>query len=711
MSLEVTSKKRLAVLLFIALILTGCLVLRVIYLQVFMAGWLKKSAEAQRLRSVPVQARRGTIYDRLGNELATSVDADSVYAVPAEIENPSKTAMILSEILGLDKQKIQGLIAKRASFVWVKRKVTFTEIKRLREAIKVHKLHGIEISQKAQRFYPQMYLASQVLGIAGIDNQGLEGLEKYYDSYLQGVPGRDQAEFDTAGRHIPQGERRYIPPVPGDSIYLTIDQNIQFIAERELEKAVSDTGSKRGMAIAVNPQNGDVLAVAVRPKFDPNQYADYPAENRRNPLFTDMYEPGSTFKIFTAAATLEEGKANLESTFFDPGFIIVDDRRLKCWKAGGHGSQTFIEALENSCNPVFATLALRLGKETFYQHIKAFGFGDLTGIDFPGESAGRLKSLAEVKNVELATIGFGQGITVTPLQMVMGVSAIANGGYLLKPHLVKEIYAPDGKLIKKTDREVVRQAISTKTAKLMARLLQSVVTNGSGANAYLEGYRVAGKTGTAQKVVAGQRGYSQVIASFVAFAPAENPQILVMVLLDEPNISIRYGSVIAAPVVGNILRDTLRYLGVKPKFDEELLPKDKVRIIEPEITVPNVLNLSVAEAVSLLKKSGIEYRISGSGNSIYDQTPKPGVVIGKGSKVLLYLDPTGKYNLQNDKVVLPNLQGLDQPKAEKVITELGLKIEIVGRGVVVSQNPLPGTALRFGSTVRITCQTSSSKSP
>ncbi len=702
MSLEVTSKKRLAVLLLVALFLTGGLVLRVIYLQVFMAGWLKKSAEDQRLRSVPVQARRGTIYDRLGNEMAISVDADSVYAVPAEIENPSKTASILADILGLDSQKVQGLIAKRASFVWIKRRVTFTEIKRLREAMKVHQLRGIEISQKAQRFYPQMFLAAQVLGIAGIDNQGLEGLEKYYDPYLQGVPGRDQAEFDTAGRHIPQGERRYIPPVPGDSLYLTIDQNIQFIVERELEKAVSDTGSKRGMAIAVNPQNGDILAVATRPGFDPNKYVDYPAENRRNPLFTDMYEPGSTFKIFTSAATLEEGKASLESTFYDPGYIIVDDRRIKCWKVGGHGTQTFVQAVENSCNPVFATLALRLGKETFYKHIKAFGFGAPTGVDFPGESAGMLKPLSDVKNVELANIGFGQGITVTPLQMVMGVSAIANGGYLLKPHIVKEIYTPEGKLLRKSSREVVRQAISTKTAKMVVKLLQAVVSNGSGSNAYLEGYRVAGKTGTAQKVVVGQKGYSQVIASFVAFAPADDPQIVVLVLLDEPNTAVRFGSVIAAPVVGNILRDTLRYLGVQPKFDADDLPKDKVPEVTPEITVPNVLNLPFSEAAAILKKSGLEYRTFGNGNVIYDQVPKPGVTIGRDTKVLLYLDPSGKYNLQNNKVVLPNLQGLTQPKVEKVLSELGLRLEATGQGVAIAQSPSPGTAYNIGSAVRVT---------
>ncbi len=701
MSLEVTSRKRIVWMLIVTLFLMGGLILRVIYLQIFMAGWLKRSAEEQRLRSVPVQARRGAIYDRLGNEMAISIDSDSVYAIPSEIgkdrETLERTSAILADVLEMDQAKIEGLIAKGASFVWIKRKVTYSQIVKLREAIKRYRLHGIEITQKAQRFYPQTFLAAQVLGIAGIDNQGLEGLEKYYDTHLRGVPGRDQAEFDTAGRHIPQGERRYIPPISGDSLYLTIDQNIQFIVERELEKAVSDTNSKRGMAIAVNPQNGEILAVASRPKYDPNQYNEYSSEARRNPLFSDMYEPGSTFKVFTAAAALEEGKVTPESTFFDPGFIVVDDRRLKCWKAGGHGNQNFVEALENSCNPVFATLAMRLGKEDFYQYIQAFGFGSLSGVDFPGESAGRLKPLSGVKNVELANIGFGQGITVTPLQMIMGVSAIANGGYLVKPHLVKEIYSPDGKLKKRFDREVVRQVLSAKTSKLMTELLESVVSNGSGNRSYLEGYRVAGKTGTAQKVVPGQRGYSQLIASFVGFAPADTAQVAVMVILDEPNSLIKYGGVIAAPVVANILRDALRYMGVKPRFDSGAASQTP----SPEMVVPNLLNRPQHEALALLKKDGIGYRLIGEGEYVYDQVPKPGVTVAKGTQILLYFDRDARYQLNRDQVVLPDLHGLTPVKANEILTDLGLTMERLGTGQAVSQHPVPGKAVERGSRIRI----------
>jgi stage V sporulation protein D (sporulation-specific penicillin-binding protein) len=694
---ETVSKKRIAVILFIVLILMAGLIFRVIYLQIFMAGWLKKSAEEQRFRALPVLPRRGTIYDRIGNELAISIDADCIYAIPSEIDDPVKTATVLGRILSMDPLKIKGLITKRAAFVWIKRRASFDEIKQLRETNQRHQLSGIEISQKPQRFYPQTFLAAQVLGIAGIDNQGLEGVEKQFDLYLRGIPGSDQAEFDTAGHHIPQGERRYLAPVDGDSIYLTIDQNIQYIMERELDQAFVETKSKRAMGVAVDPQTGEILALACRPKYDPNQFGDYPAANRRNPIFSDMYEPGSTFKIFTTVAAFEEGKVSKDSTFFDPGFIIVDDRRIKCWKPGGHGSQNFVTALENSCNPVFASLALRITKETFYKYIRAFGFGSLTGVDFPGESGGTLKPLAQVKNVELATIGFGQGLTVTPIQMVMGVSAIANGGYLLNPLIVREVYSPENKLQKKFHRQVVRQVISGKTSSLMADLLKSVVTNGGGKRAFLEGYRVAGKTGTAQKVIQGQRGYRQLIASFIGFAPADKPRIVAMVIMDEPNCPITYGSVIAAPVVGNIFRDSLRYLGVKPKFEPEVLEK----ISSEEVIVPNLLYQPLEEAIKLLKKDQINYRLMGQGDFVFDQMPRPGVKINRNSKILLYFDPEEKYLLQGEKALVPNFSGFSLRKVDQIVKEIGLKLEAAGTGMAVSQDPPPGTMVEYGSRIQV----------
>lgn len=719
----ITIKKRIAIMLLVASLLMIFLVLRVTYIQVFMASKLKQGAEEQRFRSVSILPRRGTIYDRQGYELAVSIDAESVFAIPKEVgieetvvnnrgrnvsyinkSQPQKVkiAKLLAETLSLDTGRIETAINKNTSFVWIKRKANFEEIQLLRQLIKEEKIRGIEISQNPRRFYPQNKLAAQLLGISGIDNQGLEGLEKHLDNYLRGVPGSDQSEFDTAGYHIPQGERRYQPPVDGDEVYLTIDRNIQYIMERELEKAVNETKSKRGMSLAVNPQTGEILALSTYPSFDPNKYSEYPAANRRNPLFSDMYEPGSTFKVFTAAAALETGKVMPESTFFDPGFIVVDDRRLKCWKAGGHGSQTFVEAVENSCNPVFASLAMRLTKETFYDYIKAFGFGATTGVDFPGESAGMLKPLSGVGNVELATIGFGQGITVTPIQMALGVAAVVNGGYLLKPQLIKEIRSPEGIVKQNSGRQVVRRVLSDKTSAQMRTLLESVVANGSGSKAYLPGYRVGGKTGTAQKVVAGHHGYSQLIASFVGFAPANDPQILAMVILDEPGSGIKYGGVIAAPVVGNIFRDALRYLGIIPQLEKEKTGKE----VREAVIVPQLANYSLNEAIKLLKQAGLKYRVIGTGKAVYDQVPKGGAKLSPGTEVLLYSSPEAKYDKSSNKqVVVPNLQGFSPNQCRQVLHQIGLELEgTQDQGVAVAQNPMAGKLLEQGGRVKVTFQ-------
>ncbi len=721
MNHEVESKKRIVWLLLIVLVIMGGLILRSFYIQVFMADRLKKAAERQRFRALPVVPRRGAIYDRTGHELASSIDGECIYGHPAEvgleITDPVKKtvtdlkdasarkriARVIGGVLEMDPVQFEQVLSKRASFVWIKRKASFDEVDKLRKAMswledgKQIEIHGIEVGPRAHRFYPQTFLGSQILGIAGIDNQGLEGLEKQYERFLAGVPGSDQAEFDTSGHYIPQGERRYLAPVDGDSLYLTIDQNIQYIVERELEKAVHDTGSKRGMGIMADPRTGEILAVASYPRFDPNKYQNYPSEYRRNPLFTDMYEPGSTFKVFTAAAALEEGKVSLDSQFFDPGFIVVEDRRIKCWKAGGHGSQTFTEAVDNSCNPVFATLAMRLGKDTLYNYIKAFGFGRIAGIDFPGESPGRLQPLNQVKNVELANIGFGQGVAVTPLQMVMGVASIANGGSLLRPYLVKKAVSPGGKVTLENKRQVIREVISKETARTMRDLMRSVVTNGSGVRAYLEGYRVAGKTGTAQKVVQGRKGYSQLISSFIGFAPADDPQLVGMVILDEPSCQVKYGGVIAAPVAGSIFRDSLRYLGVKPVFETQDLNK----LNEEEVIVPNLLNRPIAEALALLQKSRVDYRLIGRGSYVYDQVPKPGVKINRQAKILIYFDPEEKYQSGRVKLILPNLQGLSALKVKQLLSELGLKLEAQGSGFAVGQQPEAGTIVESGSNIKV----------
>jgi len=690
---RLTLKRRTTVLLLCIFGFFGVLIGRLFFIQVVKAGFYQELAEEQRLREVPIDSKRGIILDRKLRPLAISFGADCVYAIPSQVKKAEETAKIVAEILGLPMEKVYRTLTKNSSFEWIKRKATPSEARAILDA----RLPGIEVAPKAQRYYPQGSLAGSIIGIAGIDNQGLEGIEKFYDVTLRGVPGSELAEFDSKGQHIPLGARRYIPPKDGLSVVLTIDDHIQHIAEREIEKAVLEQGAQRGTIVIMDPMTGELLALANYPGFDPNHYNDYPVANRRNWPLTDQYEPGSTFKIITAAAALEEGVVHRDSVFFDPGFIVVEDRRLRCWRAGGHGSQTFVEATENSCNPVFATIALRLGKEKFYQYLDKFGFGKQTNIDFPGEALGIVPPPARVKNVELATIGFGQGISVTPIQLVRALCAIANGGYLLEPRLVREIRTPEGELIKKFEKKVITQAVSERTSVELKAILESVVVNGAGNRAQILGYSVAGKTGTAQKPVGGIYGQGR-IASFLGFTPVDDPKLAMLVILDEPQAQVKYGGVIAAPVFAAVARDILHYLGVPPKVNEA----GKLYNAETAYkVVPNILRLTREEAKNILKPLGFSWREIGQGEYIMEQNPKAGAFVPPNTRILLYLDAEAKYNGNESTVLVPDLTGLSTQKAAEVLKGLGLKMMGNGEGLAVEQIPPPGARLAPGMTVSV----------
>lgn len=693
-------KRRTTVLLLITFGLVGMLFGRLFYWQILQCRSLQQKAEDQRLREMPIEAKRGKILDRNGVPLALSFDADCVYACPKQIKRNevSKVARNLSDILHIPADMLAERLAKNAAFVWIKRKVTPDEAKAVQDA----KLPGVLVSQKAQRFYPRNNLAAHVLGISGIDNNGLEGLELEYDSYLRGISGSEQAEFDSRGRHIPQGEKRFIPAKDGDTLILTIDESIQHIAERELEKAVRENGAKRGCVVLMDPMNGEILAMAAYPNFDPNRYTEFPQENRKNWAITDSYEPGSTFKIVTASAALEEGVIDSSTKFFDPGYLIVEDRRLNCWRPGGHGSQTFIQATENSCNPVFASIALRLGKETFYRYIRAFGFGRLTGVDFPGEAKGILQPLPKVGNVELATNGFGQGISVTPIQLVTAFCASINGGYLLQPHLVKEIRTPEGLVLKRFGRRLIRQVIAGNTSRELVTILRSVVVNGSGNRADVKGYRVFGKTGTAQKASSGNYGQGRV-ASFLGGSPADSPRIVGLVVLDEPSGFIRFGGVIAAPVFGDTIRYVLRYMNEPMKLDPAELEQEKQ---ENEREVPNLLNRNRDEVGEILEKVGLNGRSVGDGPYILDQQPKPGAKVAPGTTILLYFNLGEKYNKkQGATLLLPDLTGLSLGETKALLERLGLNLVAEGSGKAIEQDPPAHTRVSSGTSVKVRFQT------
>ncbi|HHT48057.1 MAG TPA: PASTA domain-containing protein [Firmicutes bacterium] len=687
-------RKRTTLLLLGIFGVIGILIGRLFYIQGIKANYYHGLAEDQRLRDIRVEPMRGTIFDRKMNTLAFSFETEAVYAIPYQIKNAQADAKIIAEKLNLSEKEVYSKLTKKTSFVWIKLKPAPEEAQAIKEA----RIPGVEVAQKAQRFYLQGSLAAHLLGISGIDNQGLEGIEKYYDQFLRGIPGSEQAEYDSKGNYIPMGERRFIDAQNGASLVLTVDQVIQYIAERELEKAVVENGAKRGAVILMDPMNGEILALANYPTFDPNRYAQFPSAQRRNWVLADQFEPGSTFKIITAAAALEEGIVRRDSPFFDPGYIVVEDRTLKCWRAGGHGSQTFVEAAENSCNPVFASLALRLGQQKFLQYIRAFGFGEQTGIDFPGEAKGIIPPLARIKNVELATIGFGQGISITPIQLLSALSAIANGGELVQPRLVKEIRTPDGQdVLKEFSKNTIRRVISKETARELATILSSVVENGSGNRARIAGYTVAGKTGTAQKP--GKGGYGEGrIASFIGFAPVEDPKVAGIIILDEPQGPVKYGGVIAAPFFSTIVGDTLKYLEVKPsKSTKEHGPNSD----ENSVEVPNLLHLPKKEALRILSEAGLTYRELGAGEYVIAQNPKAGVTVKPKTTILLYYDEESRYGNELSTVIVPNLSGLTPQEAEKTLKKLGLKLAPQGWGIAHQQIPAPGTRLSSGATVTV----------
>ncbi|WP_110953226.1 peptidoglycan D,D-transpeptidase FtsI family protein [Anaerosinus massiliensis] len=557
---HVTIRKRLAVVLIFVMVIMGALSCRLGYLQLYQSHWLNESAIDQRVRNIPIEARRGDIYDRNGQKLAVSISIESVYAIPAEIHDVEKTAANLAAILNLDQNKLANKLKKRQAFTWIARKITEEQAENVKKA----DLEGIGLTEEGERYYPNDNIAAHVLGFTGLDSQGLDGVELTFDQYLRGNRGSIVIEYDAKGREIPYAMHRYIAPQVGNDVYLTIDIVIQQIVERELDKVMQDTKAKAATIIAMDPYTGEVLALANRPDYNPNKFAEYAPKNWRNAAISNAFEPGSTFKILTTAAALGEEIVNVNERFFDSGAIEVQGRTIHCWKHGGHGSQTFKEVVENSCNTGFVTVGLRLGAENFYKYLNAFGLGKTTGIDLPGEAKGILIKESKVTPINIATMAMGQSVAVTPIQLINAVCAITNGGMHLKPQIVREIKNKDGSMVQSFEKEELGQVLSPQVSTQVKEILESVVENGTGKNAFVEGYRTGGKTGTAQKV--GQGGYmpGKYIASFIGFAPADKPKIVFMVAIDEPE-GIYYGGQIAAPVFKNAMQDVFRYLKIESK--------------------------------------------------------------------------------------------------------------------------------------------------
>lgn len=627
--------KRIKILFIVLLLLFIMIILRVFYVQMIDYKKLNKYAEDLWSRDLPIEADRGLILDRNGEVLANNLTTTSLVLIPNQIKNKKKTTKLLAEILNVSYKDMKQHVYKQTSIERVHpegRRLSYD----VAEKISALKLDGVYLVKEAKRNYPYKNLLSHSLGYVGIDNQGLSGLELQYDKYLTGKSGAIKYFSDTKGNKLNLSDI-YVEPQDGMNLSLTIDLDIQKSLERELDNVVDMFSPDMALAIVMDPNNGEILGMASRPDYDPNNYQDYSEEvlSRNLPIWAS-YEPGSTFKIITTSAAVEEKVVDLQKDhFYDSGSVTVDGAVLRCWKAGGHGEQTMLQVLQNSCNPGFVKMGQLLGKEKLFSYIDKFGFGEKTGVDLNGEGKGIIFDLNQVGNVELATSAFGQGVSVTPIQQVAAVSAVVNGGTLYQPYIVKSISEKEtGSIIYEAKKKKVRQVISKKTSKIMRKALESVVAKGGGKSAFIEGYRIGGKTGTAQKVKDGKYLVGNYIMSFMAVVPSNNPQAVLYLAIDNPKNTALLSSYTTTPIARRILLDIIDALGIEKQDNE--LEKDLEWTDIPTHKVPNVVGKTVEEAKKKLKEFTIEY--SGNGKKVVAQSPEKGEKLEEGGTVRLLLE-------------------------------------------------------------------------
>lgn len=706
MSLTIKTKKRIVLIFFLMAGMLFALTARLVWVQLVRGEELRQKAYAVRFRNVEVKAKRGVIYDAKGKPLAISISTDSFYANPAEVKRSKREKEIaqkIAEVLELEEEKVLELITKNQAFVWIKRHVPEEKAKILKslnlpatsEFAETQGLPGINSVEEPERFYPKEQLLANVLGFTGIDHQGLNGIEKTYDEVLSGNSGTIMVEYDNKGQEIPDALHKYIPPEDGDSIYLTIDETIQYILERELDEIMSLHKPKKTGAIVMEPKTGRILAMGVRPTYDPNKFNEVDQSFWRNFLISDAYEPGSTFKTVTMSGALDEGVVDINDRFYCGGFIQVANRKVRCWKAS-HGSQSFIEGVQNSCNPVFITVGLREGMDVFYRYLYGFGFGKKTGIELPGEATGILVGKERAKEIDLAMMSFGQANAVTPIQLITAFAAMANEGKLMKPQIVQEIRDREGNLVRKIEPEVVRQVISPETARQVMSILESVVSEGTGRNAYVEGYRVGGKTGTAQKILPGG-GYStsEYIASFLGVAPVNDPRLVCLVIVDSPQ-GVYYGGQVAAPAFRDIIRDSLRYLQVPAQIEPEKIAGSDLNTL----VLPDLVDKDLDDAVKILSSKKLIAEVLGDGTKVKAQLPFAGTKVAENSKVVLYTSVPAEGS-NPETVVVPDFTGKNIAEVKEEAGMLNLNFNILGSGIVVRQEPEPGQQIPVGNVITL----------
>ena len=627
-------QKRLLVFILLITFIFCALVARLFYIQVINAEALLKKGETQWVRDLPLQAKRGTIYDKNGIALAISYTSYNIYVRAISVKDPTSVTKALVEVLDVDYDKTYSKVTNRfVSESLIKMQVESEAV----EKLKSKNLAGIYYSENNKRFYPYGNFLSQVLGYTTIDNNGQSGLELYYNKYLTGIDGYANKQTSIKGEELLNTLDSFVPSVSGNNLYLTIDYNIQKLTEQMCEEIMVNEKPESAQIIVMNPNTGEILASSSKPSLDLN---DLPRDDvsmlnaySKNLSVVEVYEPGSTFKVLTTAMALEEGKTTPNDHFYDPGYRVVDGQKIKCWRLHGHGSQTMTEGLCNSCNSVFIDLALRLGKEKLYEYFDKFGFGNKLNIDFPGESGGIVMNKETAKKVDYARMGFGQAIAVTPIQQINAISSVINGGMLMQPYYVDKITNSNNVTILQNSKVELRRVISKKTSETIKEMYEEVIKKANGINAFIPGYRVSGKTGTTELFSDGKKT-SDHIASFVGAFPSDKPEYVCLVVVNKPTSGSYYGSIVATPYAKKIFEGIIQYKNIKPNDNLE----EDLKQVEEKIEMPNLVGMSLSKAVSLLVSLNLQYETTGDGGIVISQTPAPKTKVRERAIILLGTD-------------------------------------------------------------------------
>lgn len=700
MPTELKTRKRLVTMLVMTSLLFALVGVRIGYLTLIRGEELTARGVRQWTRQGVVTAQRGSIVDRNGQTLAMSATAYIASANPQTIQDADAFSRALAPILQMSEESIAQKVSKKGvASVILKRQLsrkTVDEIRALKNSSESMQqlLKGVTFDEDVRRWYPKGAFLCQVLGLTNVDSVGQSGLEQVYEDVLRGTPGAIRTEVDARARLLPDGKTSYLPPEKGNTLRLTIDSTIQGIVEKAMRECMEVNQAKAVQCIVMEPGTGAILALCMKPDYDPNEPprsdSDLLQQLMRITCVSDVYEPGSTFKILTCAAALDSGTASINSPFHCSGSITVNGDRIRCWKVS-HGAQTLKDGLANSCNPVFVSLALRMGKDTLYRYLESFGLGRKTGAGLPGESAGILISRRIVKDVDLARIGFGQSVAVTPLQLITACCATVNGGHLMKPYIVQDILDQEGNVVESRLPQAVANPISEETSAVMRELLRNVVENGGGKNGGVSGYSVGGKTGTAQVYKDGRVVSDVHIGSFIGFAPMDAPQIAVLVTVHEAQVPVDYGSTTAAPFARQILEEALPYLGIEKDTDE-----GDARACQ----VPSVVGMTLEEARRSLGKAGLLWESDGQGSIVTAQSPHAGAMLSSGGMVMLYTYETQPPRAM-ELVSVPDVSGLSMVEAGRALRARGFEMNIQGSGLAVRQFPVAGAYLAPGEEIQV----------